>query len=238
LGSITEEIGVLDAIIWSDGMVVMRSDLTFVQIKGWPESPLSEFSNPADTEINEGAVNLHSIDPFSAQLGSENLPHVFQPDRSNGKRESIDAGGLTEKPTAWAVIPPHSSSTGMVQILASRQDSIVVLDPMDSTDQRLAAKGPFLRIVPSPNGKFLALLTGPGSPQPYTVWVVSSDFSRELSEFSLVEQTGQDFLSDGPPLQMVWCGGDTIVIAWEKSLLMIGPFGASLRCVSKNVLSH
>ncbi|KAH9441779.1 hypothetical protein Pst134EA_032382 [Puccinia striiformis f. sp. tritici] len=124
---------------------------------------------------------------------------MFTPDRSNGKRESIDSGGLTEKPTAWAVIPPHSSSTGIVQILASRSDSIVVIDPMDSTDQRLAAKGPFLRIVPSPNGKFLALLTGPGSPRPYTVWVVSSDFSRELSEFSLVEQSGQDFLNDGPP---------------------------------------
>jgi len=230
LGSMTEEIGVLDAIIWSDGMVVMRSDLTFVQIKGWPESPLSEFSDPAENQIknpNEGAVNFNQSDPFSTQLGSENP--IFNPDRSNGKRESIDTGGLTDKPTAWAVIPPHSSSTGLVQILASRQDSIVVIDPMDSTDQRLAAKGPFLRIVPSPNGKFLALLTGPGSPKPYTVWVVSSDFSRELSEFSLVEQSGQDFLNDGPPTQMVWCGGDTIVIAWEKSLLMIGPFGASLR---------
>ncbi|KAI9628688.1 hypothetical protein H4Q26_017982 [Puccinia striiformis f. sp. tritici PST-130] len=183
---LTEEIGVLDAIIWSDGMVVMRSDFTFVQIKGWPESL------------------------YRTQRGSEaQSPQMFTPDRSNGKRESIDSGGLTEKPTAWAVIPPHSSSTGIVQILASRSDSIVVIDPMDSTDQRLAAKGPFLRIVPSPNGKFLALLTGPGSPKPYT--------------------SGQDFLNDGPPTQMVWCGGDTIVIAWEKSLLMIGPFGASLR---------
>ncbi|KAI9620053.1 hypothetical protein H4Q26_014035 [Puccinia striiformis f. sp. tritici PST-130] len=180
LGSVTEEIGVLDAIIWSDGMV----------------------------ESNEGTPNFHQTDPFSAQRGSEaQSPQMFTPDRSNGKRESIDSGGLTEKPTAWAVIPPHSSSTGIVQILASRSDSIVVIDPMDSTDQRLAAKGPFLRIVPSPNGKFLALLTGPGSPKPYTVWVVSSDFSRELSEFSLVEQSGQDFLNDGPPTQMVWCGG-------------------------------
>ncbi|KAI9621800.1 hypothetical protein H4Q26_015566 [Puccinia striiformis f. sp. tritici PST-130] len=210
---LTEEIGVLDAIIWSDGMVVMRSDFTFVQIKGWPESPLSEFSDPSENllkESNEGTPNFHQTDPFSAQRGSEaQSPQMFTPDRSNGKRESIDSGGLTEKPTAWAVIPPHSSSTGIVQILASRSDSIVVIDPMDSTDQRLAAKGPFLRIVPSPNGKFLALLTGPGSPKPYT--------------------SGQDFLNDGPPTQMVWCGGDTIVIAWEKSLLMIGPFGASLR---------
>ncbi|POV99916.1 hypothetical protein PSTT_13467, partial [Puccinia striiformis] len=168
---------------------------------------------------NEGTPNFHQTDPFSAQRGSEaQSPQMFTPDRSNGKRESIDSGGLTEKPTAWAVIPPHSSSTGIVQILASRSDSIVVIDPMDSTDQRLAAKGPFLRIVPSPNGKFLALLTGPGSPKPYTV---GSSHPIFLS--------GQDFLNDGPPTQMVWCGGDTIVIAWEKSLLMIGPFGASLR---------
>ncbi|KAH9444262.1 hypothetical protein Pst134EA_032434 [Puccinia striiformis f. sp. tritici] len=186
LGSVTEEIGAGRSLLY-------RSSVT-------PSENLLK-------ESNEGTPNFHQTDPFSAQRGSEaQSPQMFTPDRSNGKRESIDSGGLTEKPTAWAVIPPHSSSTGIVQILASRSDSIVVIDPMDSTDQRLAAKGPFLRIVPSPNGKFLALLTGPGS--------------------------GQDFLNDGPPTQMVWCGGDTIVIAWEKSLLMIGPFGASLRCVN------
>lgn len=231
LGSATEEIGVLDAIIWSDGMVAMRSDLTYVQVKGWPESPLSEFSDqsydPIKTSV-DGTSGFNQNDTFSSLLSSDNQL-LFHPDRSNGKRESLDSGGLTEKPTAWAVIPPHSSPTGVIQILASRHDSLVVIDPMDSTDQRLSAKGPFSRIVPSPNGKFLALLTGPPSPKPYTVWVVSSDFSRELSEFSLVDQPGQHFLTDGPPTQMVWCGGDSVVIAWEKSLLMIGPFGASIR---------
>ncbi|MBW0462193.1 hypothetical protein O181_001908 [Austropuccinia psidii MF-1] len=233
LGSTTEEIGILDAIIWSDGMIVMRSDLTFLQVKGWPESNLWE---PNDTSeiLQSSLTNIDSSfnesRALTSLLGSE-THQVFTPDQNRGKRESLDSGGLTEKPTAWALIPPYCSSTGVIQILASRQDSIIVIDPMDSTDQRLSAKGPFQRIVPSPNGKFLALLTGPLSPKPHIVWVVSSDFSRELSEFSLEEHLGEDFINDGPPTQMVWCGGDTVAVGWEKSLVMIGPFGASLRYV-------
>ncbi|KAH9823393.1 Vps16, N-terminal region-domain-containing protein [Melampsora americana] len=193
LGSVTEELGVIDGQIWSDGMVVMRSDLSFLQVKGWPE------------EI-EG-------------IGNED----------GGRLDSIESGGLTDRPNSWAVISPKSSNTGVIQILVSRSDSIVVIDPMDSTDQRLSSKGPYERILPSPNGKFLALLTSASSPSPFTVWVVSSDFSRELSEYSLPDQHAHDLLIDGPPTQMVWCGGDTVIVGWEKSLVMIGPFGASFR---------
>ncbi|EGG11876.1 uncharacterized protein MELLADRAFT_32963 [Melampsora larici-populina 98AG31] len=188
LGSVTEELGVIDGQIWSDGMLVMRLDLSFVQVKGWPE------------EIESG-----------------------------GRLDSIESGGLIDRPNSWAVIPPKSSNTGVVQILVSRSDSIVVIDPMDSTDQRLSSKGPYERILPSPNGKFVALLTSASSPSPFTVWVVSSDFSRELSEYSLQDQHSDDLLMDGPPTQMVWCGGDTVIVGWEKSLVMIGPFGASFR---------
>ncbi|KAI8443179.1 Vps16, N-terminal region-domain-containing protein [Phakopsora pachyrhizi] len=225
LGSSTDEVGVLDAVVWPDGMVVMRSDLTFLTIRGWPDSYLLPVGPPSDWNLSSGVANNdHFV--LTSLLRSEGC--VNDQDQWGGRMESIDSSGLSEEPSAWAVIPPHSSPTGQVQILASRQDSIVVIDSMDCTDQRLVSKGPFQRIVPSPNGKFLALLTGAASPNPYTVWVVSSDFSRELSEFSLEKHAIED-LSEGPPNQMVWCGGDTVVVAWQRALVMIGPFGASLK---------
>ncbi|KAG0144149.1 hypothetical protein CROQUDRAFT_660316 [Cronartium quercuum f. sp. fusiforme G11] len=228
LGSATEEVGIVDGKIWPDGMVVMRSDLTFVQVKGWPESDASNDEDPFSSQTALSDRWVASQPPNFATGLATDASH-FPSDQGSGRMDSIESSGLTDRPISWAVIPPSSSNTGVIQILVSRSDSIVVIDPMDSTDQRLSSKGPYERIVPSPNGKFVALLTSAASPSPFTVWVVSSDFTRELSEYSLQEQHPHDLISEGPPTQMVWCGGDTVIVGWDQSLVMIGPFGASLR---------
>lgn len=62
----------------------------------------------------------------------------------------------------------------------------------------------------SPNGKMLACFTESGM-----LWVVSSDFSNNYSQF--------DTRSKVPPIQMVWCGIDSIVLYWETILLVVGP---------------
>lgn len=231
LGATTEEVGVMDGKIWSDGMVVMRSDLSFVQVKGWPESDLSKL----DPDLTSSTLS-NPLQPKPTPAGHFNStrldPTIIPLDQAGGRIDSIESSGLIDPPISWAVIPPNFSNTGVVQILVSRSDSIVVIDPMDTTDQRLSSKGPYERIVPSPNGKFVALLTSASSPSPFTVWVVSSDFTRELSEYALHDQHAHDLIQNGPPTQMVWCGGDTVIVGWEKSLVMIGPFGASFRYVS------
>lgn len=84
-------------------------------------------------------------------------------------------------------------------------------------------RGPFLSIVPSPSGHFLSLLSSSqdGKSQ---LWVTSADFSRSLSEFDLSKEGEQ-----GAPGQVVWCGNNTVVVAWERTVVMVGPFGESLK---------
>jgi len=64
----------------------------------------------------------------------------------------------------------------------------------------------------TPNGKMLACFTESGN-----LWVCSTDFQKNLSEF--------DPKARKPPLQLVWCGTDSVILYWEKLLLMVGPYG-------------
>lgn len=68
----------------------------------------------------------------------------------------------------------------------------------------------------SPNGKFLALFT-----LDCRLWVVSTDFQTSLADFKTN--------STGPPLQIGWCGNDSVLLHWEDTILMVGPSGDFLR---------
>jgi hypothetical protein len=35
----------------------------------------------------------------------------------------------------------------------------------------------------------------------------------------------------GAPSQNVWCGSNTVVVAWDRTVVMVGPFGETLKCV-------
>jgi len=35
----------------------------------------------------------------------------------------------------------------------------------------------------------------------------------------------------GPPSQVEWCGDNAVVLAWERTVVLMGPFGESLKCV-------
>jgi hypothetical protein len=73
-----------------------------------------------------------------------------------------------------------------------------------------------LRLAPSPNGKFIAAFAASGK-----LLVLASDFSRNLSELNTQ--------SPRPPRQLVWCGADSLLLPWERLLLMVGPFGDSVK---------
>ena len=148
-----------------------------------------------------------------------------------GRVKLADAG-LTKLPKAWAVVPAEDSSSRMSEVLVGVRDSVLAVDQLECQD-RSVNRGPFSHIVPSPNARFVALVAAPTSPTPHQLWVVSADFSRSLSEY--------DLSSDGEgvePAQVAWCGSNTVVIAWDTIVLMVGPFGDTLRFASSQWCSY
>ncbi|RCI02191.1 hypothetical protein CU098_008663 [Rhizopus stolonifer] len=118
---------------------------------------------------------------------------------------------LDEPPQSWTVVPPQFTLSRHVEVLIATGQTILVVDGNEATDQHLT-QGPFTKMVVSPNGKFLALFTADGK-----LWVVSTDFQKNISEYSTKSKI--------PPQQLVWCGTDAVVLYWEKIVLVIGPYG-------------
>ncbi|KAM0749316.1 vacuolar protein sorting-associated protein 16 [Meredithblackwellia eburnea MCA 4105] len=139
-----------------------------------------------------------------------------------GKVVQLASAGLTEPPSSWCVIAPELSNTRGVEVLIGSGKTVLRLDEIDVQDQRLT-RGPFLSITPSPNGRFLSLLSHPSDSSPQ-LWVASSDFTRSLSEFDLGNEG-----ETGPPGQTAWCGNNTVVVAWDRTVVMVGPFGETLK---------
>ena len=76
----------------------------------------------------------------------------------------------------------------------------------------------------SPNGKFIALFTADSR-----LWVVSTDFQNSLADC----QTN----SLSTPLQIAWCGNDSVVLHWEDTILVVGPSGDYLRFAYEGIVS-
>ncbi|KAF9355900.1 hypothetical protein BGX26_005975, partial [Mortierella sp. AD094] len=119
--------------------------------------------------------------------------------------------GINEPPHSWTVIPPKFTLSRHVEVLLAVNSTILVVDATEARDERLQ-QGPFTKMSVSPDGKYLALFTSDGK-----LWVVSTDFRKNLSEFATRSQV--------PPQQLVWCGTDSVVLYWDKIVLMVGPFG-------------
>ncbi|KDR80313.1 hypothetical protein GALMADRAFT_62817 [Galerina marginata CBS 339.88] len=126
---------------------------------------------------------------------------------------------LSAPPHSWAVIPPDLNISRHVEVLLSVDATIYTVDNLESVDQRLS-RGPFSHVSPSPNGKSLALLSFNG-----LLWVVSADFQRNLAEFDTSTVEG----AEGPVRQVEWCGNDAILITWSSLVVLVGPFGDTLR---------
>ncbi|KAK8870008.1 hypothetical protein IAR55_000578 [Kwoniella newhampshirensis] len=138
---------------------------------------------------------------------------------NGGRPTPLSPSGLTEPPTSWTLISPDQSPTGHVQILFSTASTIITLDALERIDQRVS-RGPFAHIRVSPNGRFLALVTATGS-----LWVVSSDFGRNLSEVDIAALSE----GEGLPEKVEWCGDNAVVLAWGGRVVVVGPAGESLR---------
>jgi hypothetical protein len=53
------------------------------------------------------------------------------------------------------------------------------------------------------------------------LWVVSIDLQNTLADFKTN--------STSPPVQLVWCGNDSVLMHWEDIVLMVGPSGDYLK---------
>lgn len=136
--------------------------------------------------------------------------------------------GLTQPPHSWAVIPPDLTISRHVEVLLSADATVYSVDNLETTDQRLS-RGPFSHLVPSPNGKSLALLT-----YTHTLWVVSADFQRSLAEFD----TSRVISGEGEVRQVEWCGNDAVLVTWDTTAVLVGPFGDTLQWVLWHFARH
>ncbi|KAF8474481.1 vacuolar assembling/sorting protein VPS16 [Russula ochroleuca] len=135
-----------------------------------------------------------------------------------GRPLALANPNLSEPPTVWTLIPPDLTISRHVEVLLSVEASVLSVDNLEAVDQRLS-RGPFTHMAPSPNGKSLALLTMSGM-----LWVVSTDFQRNLAEFDTVSAG-----AEGPVKQVEWCGNDAILVTWDALVLLVGPFGDTLQ---------
>lgn len=210
--------------------------------------PLADFNNPSSS--NPGNLASSSIQPpsswniVSPQASSSGLLEIFISPSSTPVQNPTTNQNLD-------INPSNASSSTSTSSSAANEGggTICTLDSLSGlTDMRLS-RGPFYSIKPSPNGKLLALLTFDRK-----LWVVSSDFQRSLSEFDVNDSSIFQSHQQEPNLesslsknnllpgfedrgglggtgirQIEWCGNNTVALAWINEVLMVGPFGDSLR---------
>ena len=116
---------------------------------------------------------------------------------------------------SWSLIPPAYTLSRSVEVLLAIGQTIYVVDSTEAED-RILQNGPFKHICVSPNGRFVTLYTEDGK-----VWVISSDFQNKLSEYDSKAKT--------LPKDVQWCGNNSVVLAWEDEVHMVGPNGAALK---------
>jgi len=123
--------------------------------------------------------------------------------------------------TSVAILEPPFTSSGLVEVfIGTAQSSIVVVDVNGPEDQMLQGRiqTPVVSMTTAPNGRFLACYTACG-----ILTVLSTSFTTKVLDF--------DTATTLRPLEMQWCGEDSVVLNWGRVLLMIGPYGHWLKFV-------
>ena len=149
---------------------------------------------------------------FVTLLSNNRLIAVTQYIEPRPKLLAIPPGDVVH---SWSLIPPAYTLSRSVEVLLALGQTIYVVDSSEAED-RMLQNGPFKHICVSPNGRFVALYTEDGK-----VWVISSDFQNKLSEYDSKAKT--------LPKDLQWCGNNSVVLAWEDEVHMVGPNGAALK---------
>ncbi|MCJ1275114.1 hypothetical protein MMC21_002914 [Puttea exsequens] len=148
---------------------------------------------------------------FIAILSNNHLIAVSSYNDPRPKLLAIPPGDFVH---SWAVIPPAYTLSRSVEVLLAIGDTIYVVDSTEAED-RVLPSGPYKHISVSPNGLYVTLYTEDGK-----VWVITSDFQNKIGEHESKTKT--------VPKDVQWCGNDSVVLAWDDEVRMIGPNGAVL----------
>ena len=145
-------------------------------------------------------------------------------------------GLLTQLPTAAfasenfysyaaiAVLSRFRTASKHPEIFLSTTDNSVVVVNAATTDMvdlncRARISSPIVEMTFAPNGRFLACYT-----ESNMLTVISSTFETKVLDFDTSEGSNQ------APLEMKWCGEDSVVLHWKNlGVLMVGPYGDWLR---------
>jgi hypothetical protein len=123
--------------------------------------------------------------------------------------------------TAMAVIDPAlavapGEREDDLEVILATEDCDLISAGRASAKARLLdprLESPIVCLARAPNGGFFAYFTRGGM-----LAVVSSDLSSRVLDF--------DTSIRDPPLQMVWCGEDCVLLHWKGlGVLMVGPYG-------------
>ena len=107
---------------------------------------------------------------------------------------------------------PSEAPHRHVELLVATGTTVFTVDASSYMNHNLTS-GPVKRMSLSPNNKLVAIFLADGRMQ-----VVSAqDLTKILCDFATK--------STVPPLQMSWCGSDSVLMYWDKLLLMVGPQG-------------
>ncbi|GEM07386.1 vacuolar assembling/sorting protein VPS16 [Rhodotorula toruloides] len=206
--------GVREAKSWEAGFVALMESGAFVEVKGFGSGRVS------------GGGVVEGSDGFGGRGKGKGRPDR-EGGSSGGKATVLASTGLDSLPDCWCVVPPDVSSSRGTEVLLAKAETVWRLDEIDCVDQRLS-RGPYLSITPSPSGHFLALLCAPpSSANPPQLWVTSSDFSRSFSDVALTSEMAAG--EKGRPRLLEWCGSNSVVVAWERTVVMVGPYGETLK---------
>jgi hypothetical protein len=133
---------------------------------------------------------------------------------------SMSTGLSATRPaTAMVILEPRFTSSGLVEVIIGTSDnSVLVVDTNGPEDQLLQGRiqAPVIAMAIAPNGRFLACFTASG-----ILTVMSTSFTTKVLDF--------DTSTVSKPLQMQWCGEDSLVLYWKNFLLMVGPYGHWLK---------
>ncbi|PWY97065.1 hypothetical protein BCV70DRAFT_234108 [Testicularia cyperi] len=255
LGPEATETGIVQARVWAGGLVALVGAGRFVQWRfpGLDADPDSSDTGSGIAGLAGGGEFGYTFASFDDDSKSIPQPELLPPPYPSSTTAQGDrAASNAPLPTSWAVVPPAASVTGLTTVLFARDSTLYSLtrstagpNSLDTAcqDMRLS-RGPFHAIRPSPNGKLLALLTAD-----LVLWVVSSDFSRSFTEFDVraseayedatpVEgglnlfdgaEHGKGGLGGSGIRSVEWCGNNTVALAFNDEVMMVGPFGDSIR---------
>ena len=131
--------------------------------------------------------------------------------------------------SAIAVLSRTKTASRHPEVFLSTNDNSVVVVNAATTeikdlDCRARISSPIVEMTFAPNGRFLACYS-----ENSMLTVISSTFETKVLDFDTSEGSTQ------PPLEIRWCGEDSVVLHWKNlGVLMVGPYGDWLRFPYEN----